>query len=523
MMILKSIQILILLSAFTDVAFGGKILMIPTQFVSHLQTQVDVAEELIAKGHEVYMAMASRYPTPENLEQKGIRIVTYYLPKEEPYGISPEFDALYNQEVFNNPGIMHIRDAENGPILANAECNYKMQDTKFLDTLRNLKFDLAVVEPFFLGPCNLILPKYLNIPFVLKSAWIFSWDARIPALPSFYNFFGPWKSDDLSYFTNRLKNIAQYLTEHFELRVPVDTTLLKRFTTYSSWKELVLEAQLIIVHFDHLLDDGLPSMPHFIQCPSVSARPSKPLPQDLESVMSQASSGVIYMSFGSSAMYGLVPSVLEKFLHAFAQLDQTILARVKIPEGMTVPKNVLTAKWFPQNDILGHPKTILFITHCGNGGQHEAIYHSVPMLGFPLYAEQVRNCQKVVNRGFGLELSFHDFTPEQLVDAIHKILENKTYASTIEKYSHIMKSESMTGREKAAYWIDHVIKFGGKHLRSVIMDMPLYQVLMLDVIAVLIIIVLVLMFIFMLILKFTVRWLRTNCSSKKIHTKEKRQ
>jgi len=41
----------------------------------------------------------------------------------------------------------------------------------------------------------------------------------------------------------------------------------------------------------------------------------------------------------------------------------------------------------------------------------------------------------------------------------------------------------MNSREKASFWIEHGIKHGGKHLRSVAMDMHTYQFLMIDVIA----------------------------------------
>jgi UDP:flavonoid glycosyltransferase YjiC (YdhE family) len=55
---------------------------------------------------------------------------------------------------------------------------------------------------------------------------------------------------------------------------------------------------------------------------------------------------------------------------------------------LQVPENVYLQPWLPQNDILGQSNTVLFITHCGNNGLYEALYHGVPVLGIPLFSEQ---------------------------------------------------------------------------------------------------------------------------------------
>ena len=104
------------------------------------------------------------------------------------------------------------------------------------------------------------------------------------------------------------------------------------------------------------------------------------------------------MTFGSS-INRMPETLVKKFLEAFGQLNQTVIAKLRVPEGWTVPKNVHIRSWLPQNDVLGHPNTRLFITHCGNGGQYEAVYHGVPMLGFPLFAEQHVNAQRSFRKG----------------------------------------------------------------------------------------------------------------------------
>ncbi|ESO01584.1 hypothetical protein HELRODRAFT_174542 [Helobdella robusta] len=157
-------------------------------------------------------------------------------------------------------------------------------------------------------------------------------------------------------------------------------------------------------------------------------------------------------------------STVAKFLRAFGALNETVIAKLYIDENdnelkSQIPSNVLTLNWLPQNDVLGHLSTKLFITHCGNNGQHEALYHGVPMLGFPLFAEQDVNCRRMHVLNFERTMNIFEFSDTELLN------------------------QPMTARGKILFWIEHVIKHGGDHLRSEAIDLPLYQFLCLDTVA----------------------------------------
>jgi glucuronosyltransferase len=51
-------------------------------------------------------------------------------------------------------------------------------------------------------------------------------------------------------------------------------------------------------------------------------------------------------------------------------------------------ENLIMSDWVPQRELLNHPKTRLFLTHCGANGVIEALYYGVAMLGFPQLDEQ---------------------------------------------------------------------------------------------------------------------------------------
>jgi len=468
----------------TTLTSGSKILFVGVQMRSHVMQQLVVAEELAAKGHQVHFVVGSRYPDLHKLEKKKLIPVPFHIPEGIPYFCTDDVNKMTTKLIFNMTDAERVQ-YQMGTIsgIVQRDCSYMMNDTQFMSYLQNIQFDIAIVEPFLLNPCSLILARRLRIKFVSFPALVFPWDIRMPVLPSAVRLAGSWPLLDLKSFRNRLRNLISFFFVKISFLNNLDTRLLKEYASdLNSWDELVRESELFIVERDHLLDDVLPATPNYITLPGLTGRMPKPLPDDLENTMSANENGVILMTFGSLA--GHMPdSIAIKFLKAFSMLNQTVLAKLEAPVDAIVPDNVKLFSWVPQNDILGHRNMRLFITHCGNNGQYEAVYHGVPMIGFPLFAEQPTNCQRIITKNYGLCMKIFEFSPEELYNNIHEILSNSKYSTAIKKSSEIARSEPMNSREKAVYWIEHVIKFGGNHLRTDAMQLPLYQFLMLDIIA----------------------------------------
>lgn len=75
----------------------------------------------------------------------------------------------------------------------------------------------------------------------------------------------------------------------------------------------------------------------------------------------------------------------------------------------------------------GHPKAKAFITHGGTNGIYEAIYHGVPMVGIPMFADQADNMVHMEAKGAAVITGLNFITTENLRDAITTVINDKSY------------------------------------------------------------------------------------------------
>jgi len=153
--------------------------------------------------------------------------------------------------------------------------------------------------------------------------------------------------------------------------------LPRTYGEFGSLHELLSRSKLFLITSDIVLDYPKPLMPTVVEVGGLTIQEPKQLPDKLKRFMDEAELGIVVVSFGSM-MSQYSTEFVEKFVSALHHLQgYRVVWRIENIENVTLSDNVLAVQWLPQNDVLAHPKTKLFITHCGNNGQFEAMYYKV--------------------------------------------------------------------------------------------------------------------------------------------------
>jgi glucuronosyltransferase len=130
-----------------------------------------------------------------------------------------------------------------------------------------------------------------------------------------------------------------------------------------NYHELVGNVDLQLVNAHPALGFLRPILPNTIQLGFLHIKPPQSLPSDLQTLLDSSKHGVIFMSFGTIVTPKLYNKNYTNFLEAFADIPYDILWKFDAENFISVPSNVHIRKWFPQSDLLAHPKIKLFITH----------------------------------------------------------------------------------------------------------------------------------------------------------------
>jgi len=219
----------------------------------------------------------------------------------------------------------------------------------------------------------------------------------------------------------------------------------------------------------------------------MAGRPGKPLPRDLEDFMSASKDGVMVVSFGTNVNVA-EHDVVRKFCDAFTDRRNRLRVVWKMKDDDSVcsdDRRVKLMSWIPQNDLLADSRVLIFISHGGFNSIVESAYHAKPMIIFPIWFDQLANAAAAESKGFAIRMDFSDFSSETLLSNIEKLLHDPTYSRAAQLSSAILRDRPDTAAQRASAMINHVIKYGDRHLRTGAFELSTMQFFMFDIFAVL--------------------------------------
>ncbi|GAB0089114.1 hypothetical protein DMENIID0001_036040 [Sergentomyia squamirostris] len=377
---------------------------------------------------------------------------------------------------------------------------------KLLEYPDDFKFDMVLYD-FLFGPSLLpFVHKFKNPPLVGLTAF-YSTSYTAPFIGSvFHPSFVPYGFIDtftVSSFWSRLNNYLIYFADYV-IREKIVTRIHQRhmarnFPGLPSLDELQRQMKLVIMNRDPTTDYIEPTLPNVIAAGGMQIQALKELPQDLAAVMEKTEKGVVLFSLGSNMRSdALGEERLTQIIKAIREFpDYTFIWKFESTFTLDVPKNLIILKWVPQNEILAHPNTKLFITHCGLLSTQEAAWHGVPIVGLPVFADQFLNIQKSVEIGVALTVDLANINAEALQDSIHQVLQNSSFYEKARIRSRLFRDQSETPLERAIWWCEYILRNPDvSFLRSGSLDLNILQRHSIDVIAFLTIVTLSLIIFF---------------------------
>ncbi|KAF4801174.1 hypothetical protein TURU_036392 [Turdus rufiventris] len=479
-----------------SISFCGRVVVWPTDASHWINVKV-LLQELVLRGHEVTVLVPSSNLLINYQDTSSpftFEVLQVPFSQETLDASMEDFLNFWMNEASNLfPWEIMWTMKEQLEAFTNMSkqtCDTLVMNSHLIAKLQQAKFDVLIADPLSVG--GELVAEILEIPFVYSFRFsdgnvVERLCGGLPSPPSYVPASTMGLTHQMS-FMERLQNFLFYIfTDLFFVKFWRDewdgyySNVLGRPTTLC---ETMGKAEIWLIRTYWDFEFPRPFLPNFEFVGGLHCQPAKPLPKEMEEfVQSSGEHGIIVFTLGSM-VYNLSDEKSNVIAKALSQLPQKVLWRYKGKKPETLGSNTKIYDWIPQNDLLGHPLTKAFITHGGTNGLYEAIYHGIPMVGIPMFADQHDNIAHMVAKGAAVQVDFNTMKTQDLVDALNTVIYNSTYKENALKLSKIQHDQPVKPLDRAVFWIEFVMRHkGAKHLRPAAHHLTWYQYHSLDVLA----------------------------------------
>ncbi|KAM9807759.1 UDP-glucuronosyltransferase 2A2-like [Neosynchiropus ocellatus] len=461
--------------------FGGKILVFPMDG-SHWINMKVLIEEMHERGHMItvirppdswYIGEQSPLYTSVNLPSPGgfkdvfESLLSNWMDMKLQSGSESFWSRLWDKfktrQVFMQLSELHRKASE--------LVDEMFSNKTLMQSFEDAKYDVVLTDPGIGG--GAMLARWLKIPLVFNVRWTIQGEGHFLIAPSplsYIPFSGTEYTDKMTFLQRTIHFLRYFLGLYTfsTLTEPYYKPVVRRhFGPDVDYSTFNLDADIWLMRNDFIFEFPRPTMPNIIYIGSFQCKPLKPLPTDLEDFVQRSGDhGFIIMSLGT-LVKKLPQKITGEISAAFAELPQKVIWKYAGPKPSNLGNNTLLVDWFPQNDLLGHPKIRAFVAHGGTNGVQEAIYHGVPVVGLPVAFDQPDNLSRIKAKGGAINLHIDKLDRRSFGEALRTIIHNSSYRDNMQRLSKLQRDQPMKPLDQAMFWIEYVIRHkGARHLKS---------------------------------------------------------
>ncbi|TMS37610.1 hypothetical protein L596_004506 [Steinernema carpocapsae] len=485
-----------------------------------------MAELLAEADHDVTILHSQMDPDVTINGTSKVKIV--HIP------VAPKVEAYFKTDAISATWTMDVSDplAQNAFVHSYAlmmadQCEYALEQQWMLEELWEQRFDLMIHE--LLDHCQLGIMQAVGIKkhIVVQSAipWEGASDSLgIPNIPSIVPSSFATNGNDMNIFqrfTNLIQtHIAKSLTNP-NLEVIEDMCRHKFGTNFVPFQDLIDNATFVFTNSDPLIDFSHPIISKVIELGGLCVRKPKILDEDLKKVLEQREKTVL-ISFGSILKSHTMPKEykenIARVIRSFPNVTFVWKFENEETEFLRGVENVVLMKWIPQNNVLNHPNLKLFVTHGGMNSILEAANRGVPVVGVPIFGDQMRNIRMMEALGAGEHLDRFDLANyEKLRKTIAKVLHEKSYEENSARIASMIAERPIDLKHSFLRHVEFALKFGPvPSMTSKSPRMSFFTYYMLDVASLVLPVVALLLSSVYLVAKFLYNFFRFSGAKQKL-------
>ncbi|XP_039765606.1 UDP-glycosyltransferase UGT5-like [Pararge aegeria] len=467
-MAFKLLLIIYYASALTNIESARILAVFPFPSISHQVVFRKLTQELAKRGHDITVLTPDpAFPNggaPSNFNEIDLHDISYQT-----------WQKLFQEDFRVRKNFISFSEIRRMTEIMGILFKTQLQSPKVQEILTNTtnKFDLVLMEAI-MRPA-LVFSHIYNAPIILVSSLgamfnnhhIMGSPTHPLLYPSplhqrIYNLTVWEKLEEL--YNHFSTDYALYLNEADE------THLIRQMfgPEIPPLSDLYNNVDMLFINIHPLWANNQPVPPNVIYMGGIHQLPEKELPNDLKKYLESSTHGVIYLSFGTNVLSGMMPpDKIQIIIKVLSHLPYDVLWKWDKDELPGKSNNIKISKWFPQSDLLRHPKVKLFITQAGLQSTDEAITAGVPLIAIPMLGDQWYNAEKYVKYGIGKHLNIENLTEDILKDAVETVIKDESYRKNIVRLRQLMRDQPESPLKRAVWWTEYVIRHGGaKELRA---------------------------------------------------------